>query len=140
VPPAGGVPVDGDGVGDAEVGRVEGVEDGVEEGVEDGRVDGVEDGVELGLDGGVVEPPQETPLIWQPVGRPIPSVMKPKLVDAPAARVPFQLAGVNVYVLPDADWVVFHELTTVVPAGRLSWTRHVVIVADVVLVTETSAW
>jgi hypothetical protein len=47
---------------------------------------------------------------------------------------------VNVYVPPDADWVAFQELAIDVPAGRVSWTRQVVIVADVSLVTVTLPW
>jgi hypothetical protein len=74
------------------------------------------------------------------VGRPVPLTVKPKFVDAPAPSVPFQAAGVNVYVLPDTDCVEFHEWAIDVPAGRVSWTRQVVIVAAVSLVTVTLPW
>ena len=43
-------------------------------------------------------------------------------------------------MLPDTLCVAFHELTIVVPAGRVSCTRHVLIADEVLFLTDTSPW
>ena len=46
-------------------------------------------GAEGGLSPGTVVPPsQEPPLSLQSVGEPVPAPLKPKLTEAPGARVP----------------------------------------------------
>jgi hypothetical protein len=118
----GGVVADGGGV----VGRV---------GDGEAEVGAGEPGVgEVGVVG---EPAQARPLTVQLVGRPVPLAVKPKLVEAPAAIVPFQAALANVYVLPDTDCVEFHELAIDVPAGKVSCTRQDVMVDEASLVTVT---
>jgi hypothetical protein len=70
--------------------------------------------------GVVVVPPHASPLIVQFVGSPVPLAVKPNVVLAPAARVPFQLEFVTVYAWPLAVSVPFHSEVIVVPDGRLN--------------------
>jgi hypothetical protein len=48
-----------------------------------------------------ITPAQLAPLSLQPVGLPAPETRKPKLVDAPGARVPLYVRFVAVTCVPD---------------------------------------
>ncbi len=63
-------------------------------------------------------PSQEAPLSLQPVGAPGPAPLKPKVTEAPGARVPFQPLSLAVQWLPVLVTVASQAEPTLVPAGK----------------------
>ncbi len=74
-------------------------------------------GADGGLSVGVEPPSQEPPLTLQPPGAPEPAPLKPKLIVAPGARVPFQPTFLPVQWVPELVTVASQAEVTVVPEG-----------------------
>ncbi|MDH6224942.1 hypothetical protein M2169_001912 [Streptomyces sp. MJP52] len=65
-----------------------------------------------------VSPSQEPPLILQPEGEPVPEPLKPKVTEAPGARLPFQPRFLPVQWLPELVTVASQAEVTLVPVGK----------------------
>lgn len=97
-----------------------------------------------GTVGGWVSPPppppaQEVPFTVQLVGVPVPATVKPKVVLAPAARVPFQDTLPKLWWSPKLVRVASQELPMVEPTARSNSTRQLVIAVAVLLRTVNRA-
>lgn len=84
---------------------------------------------------GGVPPPQFAPLTVQFVGEPLPLALKPKVVDAPGASVPFHPTLFAVTCWPEVVIAASQNTPMVVPAGRSNWTFQLLIEDEVLLVT-----
>ncbi len=93
-----------------------------------------------GVSSGCSAPSQGTPLSLQPVGAPSPVPLKPKVVEAPGARVPFQERFLAVQRFPSLLTSASHGRVTLVPAGNSHSSVQLLSGVSPVFCTVHRAW